>query len=280
MVRVAGAGGTRGRVILGRSGFAKPQAAAEAGRELDEAGPGRSNGPTAMSTTRSNTDPEEPATASGPVYHRAVLKISGEAFCKPGQFGIDGEELELIAREIAAAAGVGTQLAVVVGGGNMIRGATLAKQGRIDQATADYMGMLGTAINLSAVAETFIRGRAIRHLEKGRVVIFVAGTGNPFFTTDSAASLRAAEIGADVLLKATKVDGVYDKDPHQHDDAVRFEKLTFSEAIARQLKVMDVAAFSMCRDHRIPLVVFDMKAPGHIAEVVSGKPHGTRVEVD
>ncbi len=255
-----------------------------------------------MSTTRSNTDPEEPATASGPVYHRAVLKISGEAFCKPGQFGIDGEELELIAREIAAAAGVGTQLAVVVGGGNMIRGATLAKQGRIDQATADYMGMLGTAINglalkerlqglgqparvlsainLSAVAETFIRGRAIRHLEKGRVVIFVAGTGNPFFTTDSAASLRAAEIGADVLLKATKVDGVYDKDPHQHDDAVRFEKLTFSEAIARQLKVMDVAAFSMCRDHRIPLVVFDMKAPGHIAEVVSGKPHGTRVEVD
>ncbi|MFP4144122.1 MAG: UMP kinase [Phycisphaeraceae bacterium] len=234
-----------------------------------------------------------------PEYRRAMLKLSGEAFCKPGGFGIDSDELDTIGREIAAAARQGTQLGVVVGGGNMIRGAQLAQTGAIAQATADYMGMLGTAINglalkekleslgqparvlsainLSAVAETFIRGRAIRHLEKGRVVIFVAGTGNPFFTTDSAASLRAAEVGADVLLKATKVDGVYDKDPHEHPDARRFETLTFEEAIQRQLAVMDLTAFSMCMQRKIPVVVFNMKKPGHIAEVVRGQPHGTRV---
>ena len=235
-----------------------------------------------------------------PFYHRALVKISGEAFCKPAGFGIDGEELEVIAREIAAAARQGTQLAVVVGGGNIIRGAELAKEGHIQQATADYMGMLGTvingnalkemleklgqparvlsALNLSAVAETFIRGRAIRHLEKGRVVIFVAGTGNPFFTTDSAAALRAAEIGAEVLLKATKVDGIYDKDPKQHADATRFDRLTFKQAIDMQLKIMDLTAFSMCMERNIPVVVFNMKTPGHIAEVVSGKSHGTRAD--
>src|SRR5690606_15518278 len=134
-----------------------------------------------------------------------------------------------------------------------------------------------SAISLAAVAETFIRGRAIGHLEKGRVVIFVAGTGYPFFNTDSAASLRAAEIGADVLLRATNVDGIYDKDPHQHADAVRFERLTFSEAIQRQLKVMDLTAFSMCMERRIPIIVFNMKEPGHIAGVIRGQPHGTRV---
>lgn len=231
---------------------------------------------------------------------RALLKISGEAFCKPGGYGIDGEELAVIAKEIAQAAGQGTQLAVVVGGGNMIRGARLAEQGDIPQATADYMGMLGTAINglalkeklesmgtparvlsainLSAVAETFIRGRAIRHLEKGRIVIFVAGTGNPFFTTDSAAALRAAEINANILLKATKVDGVYDKDPNVHHDAVRYDRLSFREAIDKQLKVMDLTAFAMCMDRNIPIVVFNMKSPGHIAEVVRGVNHGTRVE--
>ncbi len=235
-------------------------------------------------------------------YNRVLLKISGEAFCKPDGFGIDGEELEIIASEIAAAARVGTQLAVVVGGGNIIRGARLAKEGHIDQATGDYMGMLGTAINglalkemlekigqparalsainLSAVAETFIRGRAIRHLEKGRVVIFVAGTGNPFFTTDTAAALRATEINADVLLKATKVDGVYDKDPKLHNDARRFESLQFREAINRQLKIMDLTAFSMCMERNIPVIVFNMKEPGHIAEVVSGRPHGTRIVVE
>ncbi len=234
-----------------------------------------------------------------PHYHRALLKISGEAFCKPGGFGINGDDLELIAGEIINAAKLGTQLAIVVGGGNIIRGARLAQEGHIPQATADYMGMLGTvinalalkeildkksqparvlsAINLTAVAESFIRGRAVRHLEKGRIVIFAAGTGNPFFTTDTAAALRATEIGANVLLKATKVDGVYDKDPVKHPDATRFETLTFKEVIRRQLKVMDLSAFTMCKEHDIPIVVFNMKTPGSIAEVIRGVAHGTRI---
>ncbi len=237
-----------------------------------------------------------------PIYKRVLLKISGESLCKPGGFGIDGDELQVIAREIAAAARLGVQLAVVIGGGNIVRGAKLAADGHIAQATADYMGMLGTAINglalkemletigqparalsainLSAVAETFIRGRALSHLEKGRVVIFVAGTGNPFFTTDSAAALRAAEIGADVLLKATKVDGIYDDDPNVNPRAKRFDTITFSEAISRKLRVMDLTAFSMCMERNIPVVVFNMKEPGHIAEVVQGRPRGTRVLVD
>ncbi len=244
------------------------------------------------------TDSDANTPAGQPVYKRVLLKISGEALCKPNGFGIDGPELDVIAKEIAAAAKVGTELAVVVGGGNIIRGATLASEGNINQATADQMGMLGTvinglalketleklgqparvlsALNLSSVAETFIRGRAHRHLEKGRVVIFVAGTGNPFFTTDSAASLRAAEINADVLLKATKVDGVYDKDPMKHDDAKRYETLLFKDAIEQDLKVMELTAFDMCRKRGIPIIVFNMKEPGHIAEVVSGKPHCTK----
>ena len=241
----------------------------------------------------------QPESSSSPAFRRVVLKISGEAFGKRGETGIDPDELSTIGQEIADAARQGTQLAVVVGGGNMIRGAQLAQRGQIDQATADYMGMLGTAINglalkerleelgqparvlsalnLSAVAETFIRGRALRHLEKGRVVILVAGTGNPFFTTDTAAALRAAEIGADAVLKATKVDGIYDKDPHKYSDAVRYERLTFQEAIDRRLQVMDVAAYNLCMQHRIPIVVFNMKAKGHIAQVIRGEPHGTRV---
>lgn len=253
-----------------------------------------------QTATSTASDSDDDGTAGvSPHYRRALLKISGEAFCKAGGFGIDSDELNLIAREIAAAAKLGTQLAVVVGGGNMIRGATFARTGHMDQASADYMGMLATAINglalkealehlgtparvlsalnLSAVAETFIRGRAVRHLEKGRVVIFVAGTGNPFFTTDTAAALRAAEIGADVLLKATKVDGIYDKDPKKYDDAKRYDTLTFKQAIEQRLQVMDLSAFSMCMDRNIPIVVFNMKEPGHIAEVVSGKMHGTQV---
>jgi uridylate kinase len=236
-----------------------------------------------------------------PYYHRVLLKLSGEALCKPGGFGIDGSELQVIAGEIAAAHKVGAQLAVVVGGGNIIRGAALAAEGHIEHATADYMGMLGTvlnglalkealegmgvparvlsALNLTSVAETFIRGRAISHLEKGRVVIFVAGTGNPFFTTDTAAALRATEIGANVLLKATKVDGIYDKDPNKHPDAKRYDKLTFAEALQQRLGVMDMTAFTMCMERNIPVVVFNMKKPGHIAEVVQGMPHGTRVTV-
>jgi uridylate kinase len=242
------------------------------------------------------------ASAGHASYRRVLLKLSGEAFSKPGKFGIDPEELHLIAGEIASAAQQGVELAVVVGGGNIIRGASLAASGKFEQAVADNMGMLGTvinglalkealeeagqparvlsAINLSAVAETFIRGRALRHLEKGRVVIFVAGTGNPFFTTDTAAALRAREIGADALLKATKVDGVYDKDPHKHDDATRYERVGFDEAISKRLGVMDVAAFNLCREHQIPVVVFDMKQPGHISRVVRGEPLGTTVVPD
>ena len=230
---------------------------------------------------------------------RVLLKISGEAFCAHGGFGIDGTELDLIASEIGEAHALDVELAVVVGGGNIIRGAELAADGLIAQATADYMGMLGTAINglalkerldqlghparvlsalnLTSVAENFIRGRALRHLEKGRIVIFVCGTGNPFFTTDSAAALRATEIDADIVLKATKVDGIYDKDPNKHDDAVRFEELTYRKALDLELKIMDLAAFSMCMEHNIPIVVFNMKQRGHIAQVVSGRPHGTRV---
>jgi len=233
-------------------------------------------------------------------YKRVLLKLSGEAFSKPGEFGIDPEELELIAGELVRAASVGAQVAVVVGGGNIIRGAMLAQQGHIHQGTADHMGMLGTVINglalcemlekmghaarvmsaldLASVAEPFIRRRAIKHLEAGRIVIFVAGTGNPYFTTDTAAALRATEIGAEVVLKATKVDGVYDKDPHVHDDAVRFETVTFKEVIDRRLKVMDMGAFTLCMDNGVPIIVFDMKAPGNIAGVICGEPHGTLID--
>ncbi len=240
-----------------------------------------------------------PANVPSNKYKRILLKVSGEALTKPGQLGIDTEELGVIAAEIAAAHKLGVQLAVVVGGGNIIRGAKLAEVGNINQATADYMGMLGTAINglalketlekmgvparvlsalnLTSVAENFVRGRAIRHLEKGRVVIFVAGTGNPFFTTDTAAALRASEIGAQILLKATKVDGIYDKDPKKYPDAVRYKSLTFRDAIQRQLKVMDMAAFSICMDRNIPIIVFDMNVPGHIAAVANGEDHGTLV---
>lgn len=250
-----------------------------------------------MTATSSPTS--SPAPSQKPFYHRVLLKISGESFCKPGGFGIDGEELEVIAKEIVQAHAIGTQLAVVVGGGNIVRGGKLAQDGHIAQATADYMGMLGTAINglalkemldklgtparvlsalnLTSVAETFIRGRALRHLEKGRVVIFVAGTGNPFFTTDTAAALRATEIGAQVLLKATKVDGIYDKDPKKHPDAKRYDRVTFQEVIAKRLQVMDLTAFSMCMERNIPVVVFDMKTPGHIAEAVRGTAVGTTV---
>jgi len=252
-----------------------------------------------------------------PHYRRVLLKISGEALSGEGGFGVDADELRFIAHEIAEAAkvgqeinperlrrhsdkpNVGTQLAVVVGGGNIIRGAALAKQGVVPQVVADQMGMLGTVINalalkealeslgqparvlsalmVSSVAENFIHGRAVRHLEKGRVVIFAAGTGNPFSTTDSGASLRASQISADVVLKATKVDGIYDKDPNKFDDAVRFETLSFDEAIERDLKVMDIGSFAQCREQNIPIIVFDMKQPGNIARVVAGETIGTRV---
>lgn len=240
-----------------------------------------------------------PTDSERPQFKRVLLKLSGESLCEKGGFGIDGKPLIHIAREVAEAAKQGAQVAVVVGGGNIIRGADLAKAGHIPQAVADQMGMLGTVMNglalkealeqqdqparvmsalmVSSVAEPFIRARAIRHLEKNRVVIFVAGTGNPFCTTDSAASLRASEISADVLLKATKVDGIYDKDPNKYDDAVRFDTISYDDAISRNLKVMDIGAFDQCRSQGIKIVVFDMNQPGSIASVVRGDSIGTVV---
>ncbi|MHC4414540.1 MAG: UMP kinase [Planctomycetota bacterium] len=232
-------------------------------------------------------------------YGRVVLKISGESFASTGGFGIDPTELGLIAREIADAAVGGTQIAVVVGGGNIIRGSVLAERGHIDQSTADYMGMLGTVINamalrevlialgldcrlmsaieISAVGEPFIRARALRHFEKGRALILAAGTGNPFFTTDTCAALRGIELNADVLLKATKVDGVYSSDPNLDPDAKRYTKLTFTEAIEKQLRVMDLTSLTMCMENDLPVIVFDFKTPGNIRRVMAGEEIGTLV---
>ena len=230
---------------------------------------------------------------------RVVLKVSGESFGRPGELGIDPHELAAMAHEIASAAETGAQIAVVCGGGNIIRGAAMAKAGTIDQSTADYMGMLGTVINgmalkealraegcesrvmsaiaLTAVAEPFIRARALRHLEKGRVVILVAGTGNPFFTTDTCASLRAVELGAQALLKATKVDGVYSADPRKDPSATRYETLSFHEALEKQLGVMDLTAMTMCMEHDLPIRVFDFRSAGNIRRAVSGEAIGTLV---
>jgi uridylate kinase len=237
--------------------------------------------------------------APEPPYRRVVLKISGEGFAKPGQFGIDADELSLIAQEIADACRIGVEVAVVVGGGNIIRGGMLAREGRIDQSTADYMGMLGTVINglalrealtrldqparlmsavdIPAVAEPFIRGRALRHFEKGRVLILAAGTGNPYFTTDTCAALRGTELNADVLLKATKVDGVYTADPMTDPTATRFDRLTFTEAVEKKLRVMDLTALTMCMEQRLPVLVFEFKQPGNIRRVVSGEQIGTLI---
>lgn len=232
-------------------------------------------------------------------YQRVLLKLSGESFCAPGGSGIDPVELGTIASQVKDAAAAGAQVAVVVGGGNFIRGATLAEAGHIHRATADYMGMLATVINalalrekltsmgvtarvlsaleIRAVAEPFIRLRAIRHLEKGRIVILAAGTGNPFFTTDTCAALRATELECQVLLKATKVDGVYDADPKRNPAARKFDRLSFAEAIERRLAVMDMAALTMCEENRIPLIVFDFKKPGNIRRAVEGHEIGTLV---
>lgn len=232
-------------------------------------------------------------------YKRVVLKLSGEALREPGsEDNISPEIVEGIARQIKAAHQTGLEIAIVVGGGNFWRGAAAAGRG-MDRATADYVGMLATvmnslalqsmleavgvptrvqsAIEMKNVAESFIRRVAIRHLEKGRVVIFGAGTGNPFFTTDTTAALRASEIGADVIFKATKVDGVYDKDPNKHDDAVRYDTVTYNEALSRNLKVMDGTAFTLCQDNGIPIVVFDMTIEGNIRSALTGEEIGTVV---
>jgi len=235
-----------------------------------------------------------------PVYKRILLKISGEGFCHEGGFGIEASELENIARQITDVAKTGVQMAVVVGGGNFIRGATFSEQGHIPRSTADYMGMLATVLNALAlqemlekmgqptrvqsaigvysVCEPFIRRRAIRHLEKDRVVILAAGTGNPFFTTDTCAALRATELQADVLLKATKVDGIYSADPKKDPTARRYEQITYEQVLKEKLRVMDLTAITLCMERKIPLVVFDMKVPGNIARVVRGDLIGTTIK--
>jgi len=236
------------------------------------------------------------------VYPRVLLKISGEALAGEAGFGLDTETLDYIAREVVAVHELGVQVAVVVGGGNFIRGSVFSQAGGMDRTVADHMGMMGTimnglamqaaiekhgiqsrvqsAITVAEVAEPFIRRRAIRHLEKGRVVVFAGGTGNPYFTTDTAAVLRALEIEAAVLMKATKVDGVYDKDPKRFSDAVKYDTLTFSQAIDQRLAVMDQTAFTMCREHRMPVIVLDLLKQGSMTRAVVGNTDGTLVGGD
>lgn len=231
-------------------------------------------------------------------YRRILLKLSGEALMGSEDYGIDPKVIHRLAAEVVEAQQAGVEIAVVIGGGNIFRGAGLAAGG-MDRVTGDHMGMLATVINALAmqdaveklgakarvmsaikindVCEDFIRRRAIRHLEKGRIVIFAAGTGSPFFTTDSGAALRAIEISADLLLKATKVDGVYDKDPKKYADATRFESLTYEETIRRNLQVMDTTAFALARDSDLPLRIFDMDEPGTLLKIIKGAPIGTLV---
>jgi uridylate kinase len=234
-------------------------------------------------------------------YQRVVLKLSGESFAQEGQLGIAPEQLAHIAAEIADAyrAVNGLKLAIVVGGGNIVRGAKLAEKGRIAQATADYMGMMGTIINglalrealegtgvasrlmtaleVKSVAEPFIRARALRHMEKGRVIILAAGTGNPFFTTDTCASLRGVELQAQMLLKATKVDGVYTADPKKDPTATKLNEIKFSEAIAKRLAVMDLTALTMCMEHSLPVRVFNFHQHGNVKRAMCGESIGTLV---
>ncbi|MCZ6528367.1 MAG: UMP kinase [Thermodesulfobacteriota bacterium] len=239
-----------------------------------------------------------PDTPSEPKYRKVLLKLSGEALQGEKGYGISAEVLETISDEIAEVNKLNIELAIVIGGGNIFRGIAGASKG-IDRSTGDYMGMLATvmnalalqdslekkgihtrvqtALNIEQVAEPYIRRRAVRHLEKGRVVIFAAGTGNPFFTTDTAATLRALEIGADLILKATKVDGVYDKDPLEHKDAVKFKELSYMEVLKKELKIMDATAISLCMQGNIPIIVFNLFENGNIKNVIMGKEIGTIV---
>jgi uridylate kinase len=233
-----------------------------------------------------------------PVYRRVLLKLSGESLMGNLTSGIDYQIVADIAAEIREIVSLGVQLGIVVGGGNIFRGVTASTEG-MDRTTADYMGMLATVINSLAIqnalerqgvitrvqtaiemreiAEPFIQRRAVRHLEKGLVVIFAAGTGNPYFTTDTAATLRAVEIKADVLLKATRVDGVYDRDPLRHADAVMYRKISFTDVLTNNLKVLDATAISMCRDNELPLIVFNLQKAGNIRRVICGETVGTVV---
>ena len=240
----------------------------------------------------------KPPLTPGVKYRRILLKLSGEALMGDGGYGIDPGTLAQIADELIDVHSLGVEVGIVIGGGNIFRGLAASSRG-MDRASADYMGMLATVINslalqdalesrglrtrvLSALemerlAEPYIRRRAIRHLEKGRLVIFAAGTGNPFFTTDTAASLRAMEIGAEIVMKATRVDGVYDKDPHKHKGARMYRRLSYLDVLNRSLAVMDSTAISLCRDNNLPILVFNMTKPGNIRRVVLGEPLGTLV---
>ncbi len=233
-----------------------------------------------------------------PIYKRALLKLSGEALMGEQQFGVDPAVATRIARDVGEIQGLGVETAIVIGGGNIVRGLAASARG-MDRATADYMGMLATVINalalqdaleqqgintrvvtaieMRAVAEPFIRRRAIRHLEKGRVVIFAAGTGNPYFTTDTAAALRAMEIKADVILKGTKVDGIYTADPMIDTAATKYDTISYLQVLERQLKVMDATAISLCMDNKLPIVVFNLRQAGNIRKVVLGEAIGTTV---
>jgi len=234
-----------------------------------------------------------------PVYRRILLKLSGEALLGSQEYGIDDRVLGDISEEIREVTSLGVQVALVVGGGNLFRGIQTSREYRIARASADYMGMLATVINslalqerlerdgvmtrvlsaieMRAIAEPYIRRRALRHLEKGRVIIFAAGTGNPYFTTDTAAALRAMEINSDAILKATRVDGVYDKDPLVHKKARKFRELTYIDVLQRNLKVMDATAISLCMDNDLPIVVFNLTRKGNIRRVVLGEKIGTVV---
>ena len=233
-----------------------------------------------------------------PRYRRILLKLSGEALGGEAGVGICPQAIHGMARQIARVRELGVQVVIVVGGGNIFRGLPGSERG-IERATGDYMGMLATVINALAlqdalekmglptrvqsaitmhqIAEPFIRRRAVRHLEKGRVVIFGGGTGNPYFSTDTAAALRANEIGAEVILKATKVDGIYDSDPKKNPRAKRFAEIRYQEALQRRLQIMDATAFSLCQDNRMPIIVFDLFKPGNLERVVRGEKVGTRV---
>lgn len=238
------------------------------------------------------TDPASPA------WQRVLLKLSGEALAGEQKFGIDGETLASTAREIRALVDLGVQVGIVIGGGNFFRGMSAAAQG-MDRIGSDYIGMLATAMNalalqqalgglgvparvqsaieISGVAEPYIRGRALKHLESGRVVVFAGGTGNPMFTTDTAASLRALEIGAEIMVKATRVDGVYDDDPERNPCAMRFERLQFSDVISRGLRVMDMTAITLCQENQMPIQVLNLHAPGSLVKMARGEPVGTLI---
>lgn len=235
-----------------------------------------------------------------PAYKRVLLKLSGEALMGDDPFGINRDTIERMVADIGEVVALGVELAIVIGGGNIFRGVALGASG-MDRATADYMGMMATvmnamalqdamrragvearvqsALNIEQVVEPYIRPKAMRYLEEGKVVIFAAGTGNPFFTTDTAAALRGSEVGAQVVLKATKVDGVYSADPKKDPRATRFTSLTFDEALARKLQIMDATAFALCRDQKLPIKVFDIGKPGALKRVVLGEDEGTLVHL-